>query len=58
MRLLAIGLGLLLVAALALPATFYVMERFSNPGVVRELLEDPEGERAARVSRFIWGQRF
>ena len=46
---LVFGLVLSLVAVLALPATFYVMEHFSNPGVVRELLEAPEGERAARV---------
>ena len=46
---LSIVLGLLVVAVVALPVTFFVMERLSNPGVVRELIEDPEGERAARV---------
>jgi len=48
-KLLSIGLGLLVVAVVALPATFFIMERLSNPGVVRELIEHPEGERAARV---------
>jgi len=48
-RSLGIALGLLAVAIAALPAVFFFMERFSNPGVVRELLESPDGERAARV---------
>ena len=42
--------GVVLVVLVAIgPVTFFVMDRFRNPSVVQELIDEPQGERAARV---------
>ena len=43
-----VGIGVVVLALLALGAWLYG-ERVANPRVIRELLEDPDGERARKV---------
>ena len=44
-----IALVVVCVAVLAMPALMWLQGRISNPGVARELRDQPQGERARRV---------
>ena len=44
-----IGLAILGVLILALPVVFYFQTKLGNPEVVKELIENPQGEKALKV---------
>jgi hypothetical protein len=48
-KILIIGLAIVMLLILALPLVFYFQTRLANPGVVRELTDDPYGDRAAKI---------
>jgi hypothetical protein len=43
-------IGILIgLVVLSVPALFFYFDQFANPRIVRELMDDPDGERARRV---------
>jgi hypothetical protein len=44
-----IGLAILGVLILALPVVFYFQTKLGNPEVVKELIDNPQGEKALKV---------
>jgi len=49
LKFLGVVASVALVLLLALPAVFFYMERFVNPGLMRELKMAPDGDRAQKV---------